>query len=55
MILISTRFKLTPVGDCDKPRDIGVSNDSLYYSTAVDIACDLLSKCTYSILYSSPL
>ncbi|KAF6231134.1 hypothetical protein HO173_010634 [Letharia columbiana] len=30
------------IGDCDKPRDIGVSNDSLYYSTAVDIACDLL-------------
>lgn len=30
------------IGDCTKPRDIAVSNDSLYYSTAVDIACDLL-------------
>ncbi|CAF9926509.1 MAG: hypothetical protein ALECFALPRED_003458 [Alectoria fallacina] len=29
------------IGDCDRPRDVGVSNDSLYYSTAVDIACDL--------------
>lgn len=42
--------KLTSVGDCDKPRDIGWSNDSLYYSTAVDIACDLLSECKQSYL-----
>ena len=39
-------LKLTSVGDCDRPRDVGVSNDSLYYSTAVDIACDLLSTVT---------
>ena len=37
-------LKLTLVGDCDSPRDVAVSNDSLYYSTAVDIACDLFSK-----------
>lgn len=38
--------KLTFVGDCDTPRDVEISNDSLYYSTAVDISCDLLSKYT---------
>ena len=37
-------LKLTFVGHCDSPRDVAVSNDSLYYSTAVDIACDLFSK-----------
>lgn len=46
-------FQLKQVGDCLKPRDVAVSNDSLYYSTAVDIACDLLSKDTYSHLSPS--
>lgn len=31
-------------GGCQSKRDIFVSNISLYYSTAADIACDLLSK-----------
>ena len=41
-------FILTCLGECNKPRDVAWSNDSLYYSTAVDIACDLLSMCTQS-------
>ena len=34
----------TEPGACLTKRDIFVSNLSLYYSTAVDIICDLLSK-----------
>ena len=33
---------LTILGGCETKRDIWVSNFSLYYSTAVDIICDLL-------------
>ena len=43
-------LKLTSVGECNSPRDVGISNDSLYYSTSVDIACDLLSTHTYTSL-----
>lgn len=38
-------LKLTSAGHCIRSRDVEVSNASLYYSTAVDVACDLLSKC----------
>ncbi|KAI9711452.1 MAG: hypothetical protein M1828_001910 [Chrysothrix sp. TS-e1954] len=31
------------IGKCETPRDLKISNASLYYSTAVDIFCDVLS------------
>ena len=49
---LPSNSKLISIGDCDTSRDVGVSNDSLYYSTAVDIACDLLSRGFY---YCTPL
>ena len=47
-LVFQVTLKLTSSGECDHPRDVRVSNDNLYYSTAVDIACDLLSESTYS-------
>ena len=41
---ISTYFTL---GACETKQDIFVSNLSLYYATAVDILCDLLSRYTF--------
>ena len=37
-------FELTQLGQCNTYRDVWASNFSLYFSTAVDILCDLLSE-----------
>ncbi len=44
---------LTMAGACETRRDISVSNASLYYSTVVDIICDLLSQYPPNISYES--
>lgn len=44
MDLLRTVVQLTTVGACESSPDLHVSNISLYLSTAVDVASDILSK-----------